>query len=259
MSGRGMTRPAEQALVNVGSQPDIPALVQDLRKLYYVKGIELMLRVGELILERLYEGDEAKWKSRSRKDYSFRKLEQHPDLPFKAAMLSRAVSMYVLSRRRADLLALQNVSQTHLQEVLNLDPELQDTLLSRVEEEKWSVQRLRAEVSQTLPTVTTRRPGRPRSPAFQKHLRNMKNIVEGRLLVMDTAAVSVLQTRETQELLETARRLCQQAEYVTRVLAAHLATLERSPTPAAPSVARLARVSEIRPAGISPPKHASQR
>jgi hypothetical protein len=256
MDGRAMNRQASQPLAPASAEPDVAALVRDLRQLYYVKGIELMLRVGELILERLYEGDESKWKSRSRKDYSFRKLEQHPDLPFKAPMLSRAVSMYVLSRRRADLLALQNVSQTHLQEVLNLDPELQDALLSRVEQEKWSVQRLRAEVVQSLPRVTTKRPGRPRSPAYQKHLRNMKNIVEGRLLVMDAASVAVLQSRETQELLDAARRLCQQAEIVTRVLAAHLNTLERG-QPAAAKVARLPRVSEIRPAGISPTKHAS--
>jgi hypothetical protein len=226
MSGRALTIEGSQALVPAIAPPDVAALVRDLRKLYYVKGIELMLRVGELILERLYGGDIAKWKSRSRKDYSFRKLQQHPDLPFKASMLSRAVSMYVLSRRRADLLALQNVSQTHIQEVLNLDPALQDALLSRVEQEKWSVQRLRAEVVQSVPVIV-KRAGRPRSPAFKKQLRHLKNIVEGRLLVMDTASVAVLQTREARELLDTARRLCQQAEYVTRVLSAHIAVLER--------------------------------
>lgn len=257
MSGVGMTRESPQSLVTTGSQPDVAALVRDLRKLYYVKGIELMLRVGELILERLYEGDVTKWKSRCRKDFSFRKLQQHPDLPFKASMLSRAVSMYVLSRRRADLLALQNVSQTHLQEVLNLDPGLQDTLLSRVEQEKWSVQRLRAEVVQTLPT--TRRAGRPRSPAFTKHLRHLKNIVEGRLLVMDTASVSVLQTREAHELLDTARRLCQQAELVTRVLAAHLATLERGQASDTAPVGRVAKISEIRASHVSLTKHVSAR
>src|SRR5215471_7499916 len=104
-------------------QPDIGALVRELRALYYGSGIELMLRVGELILERLYGGDVALWQSRSRKDVSFRKLEKHPDLPFKAAMLSRAVSMYVLSRRRTDLSQLENVSPSHLQEILNLEPE----------------------------------------------------------------------------------------------------------------------------------------
>jgi hypothetical protein len=258
MSGRAITREAPQALVPAAPEPDVTALVRDLRKLYYAKGIELMLRVGELILERLYEGDESKWKSRSRKDYSFRKLEQHPDLPFKAPMLSRAVSMYVLSRRRIDLLALQNVSQTHIQEVLNLDPELQDALLSRVEQEKWSVQRLRAEVAETLPEVP-RRPGRPRTPAFQKHLRNLKNIVEGRLLLIDTASVTVLRNREAQELLDTARQLCQQAEMVTRVLAAHLTALERGQAESTASTERVARVSEIRPAGVSPTKHTFQR
>jgi len=258
MSGRAITREAPQALVPAAPEPDVAALVRDLRKLYYVKGIELMLRVGELILERLYEGDESKWKSRLRKGYSFRKLEQHPDLPFKAPMLSRAVSMYVLSRRRADLLALQNVSQTHIQEVLNLDPELQDALLSRVEHEKWTVQRLRTEVVQTLPEMP-RRPGRPRTPAFTKHLRNLKNIVEGRLLLIDPASVTVLRNREAQELLDTARRLCQQAEMVTRMLAAHLTALEGGQTKAAPDVERVARVSEIRPTGVSPTKHPSQR
>ena len=253
MIGRVTTREASQALATTNASPDITALVRDLRKLYYVKGIELMLRIGELILERLYEGNVARWKSRCRKDYSFRKLQQHPDLPFKASMLSRAVSMYVLSRRRADLLALQNVSQTHLQEVLNLDPVLQDNLLSRVEQEKWSVQRLRAEVVENLPALT-RRAGRPRTPTFSRQLRNLKSIVEGRLLVMDTANVAVLQTREAQELLDTARRLCQQAELVTRVLAAHVATLEReqgdSDTPPAPR-----RLSGVVASGVPAMKH----
>jgi hypothetical protein len=233
-------------------EADIGLLVGELRELYYVKGIELMLRIGELILNRLYGGDISRWKSKSRKDFSFRKLQQHPDLPFKASMLSRAVSIYVLSRRRADLLALQNVSQTHLQEVLNLDPELQDELISRVEKEKWSVQRLRAVVIDSLPT-TTKRAGRPRSPAFSKQLRNLRSIVEGRLLVMDTANVAVLQFQEAHELLETARRLCQQAEFVTRVLAAHVATLDKDP----PELGAPRRVAGVLPASVSSKKHPS--
>jgi hypothetical protein len=233
------------------AEADIGLLVGELRELYYVKGIELMLRIGELILNRLYGGDISRWKSKSRKDFSFRKLQQHPDLPFKASMLSRAVSIYVLSRRRADLLALQNVSQTHLQEVLNLDPNLQDELISRVEKEKWSVQRLRAVVIDTLPT-TTKRAGRPRSPAFSKQLRNLRSIVEGRLLVMDTANVAALQFQEAQELLETARRLCQQAEFVTRVLASHVATIDKEQSES-PVIQR--RVSGMVPSSVSSKKH----
>src|SRR5262249_35068849 len=139
MSRRGLAFSTAPERCDAPMSPDISALVRDLRALYFVTGIELMLRVGELILERLYGGDVTRWKSRERKDFSFRKLEQHPDLPFKASMLSRAVAIYVLSRRRPDLPRLQNVSQTHLQEILSLDSQVQDHLLERVQEEKWSV------------------------------------------------------------------------------------------------------------------------
>jgi hypothetical protein len=252
MSRRGISRASSPDLLIGGHQPDIGALVSELRELYYVKGIELMLRIGELILDRLYAGDVTKWKSRGRKDFSFRKLQEYPDLPFKASMLSRAVSIYVLSRRRADLLVLQNVSQTHLQELLNLDPALQDDLIARVENEKWSVQRLRAAVIQSLPPIT-KRAGRPRSPTFSRQLRNLKNIVEDRLLVMDTANVAVLQFYEAKDLLDTARRLCQQAELVARVLAAHVATLDREQ--GEPATTRAKRISDIRTVSVSSTKH----
>ena len=254
MSRRGISRVASADLANRAHPPDIGALVSELRELYYLKGIELMLRIGELILSRLYGGDVTKWKSRGRKDFSFRKLQQYPDLPFKASMLSRAVSMYVLSRRRADLLQLENVSQTHLQELINLDAALQDDLIARVESEKWTVQRLRAAVVRSLPPVT-RRAGRPRSPTFSRQLRNLKNIVEDRLLVMDTANVAVLQFAEANELLDTARRLCQQAELVARVLAAHVATLDAEQDEAPVSATGAKLISGIDSDSVSSAKH----
>jgi hypothetical protein len=235
--------------------PDIAALVRDLRAIYFVTGIELMLRVGELILERLYGGDVARWKSRERKDVSFRKLEQHPDLPFKAAMLSRAVSIYVLSRRRPDLPRLENVSQTHLQEILNLDSQVQDRLLAHVQEEKWSVQRLRAEVGAL--SNETPRAGRPREPAFSKQLRNLRSIVDNRLLVMDSNNVAALQFREAQELLDTARRLCQQAEHVARLVAAHVTTLQREGHASSVQPEKRTAAAML-PVGVSSTKHRSR-
>ncbi len=210
----------------LATRPDIGGLVRELRELYYVKGIELMLRVGELILERLYGGNVARWHARYRKDTSFRKLQEHPDLPFKASTLSRAVSMYLLSQRRPDLLQMQNVSQSHLQEVLNLEAELQDYLLGRVEDEGWSVQKLRAEVSDRAVHRSKRR-GRTRALAFSKQLRSLKNVVEHRLLLKDTDQLAGLEHREAQALLETARRLCEQVEVVARLLATHVASIER--------------------------------
>ena len=239
----------ELALSVVDEAPDLAALVQDLRALYNVTGVELMLRIGEFILERLYGGSVDNWRSRGRKDFSFRKLEQHPELPFKASMLSRAVSIYLLARRRPDVAKLQNVSQTHLQEIINLEPDIQDRLLAQVEQEKWSVQKLRAAVHDV--TGLTRRAGRPRMPAFSRQLRNLRSIVDSRLLVMDTANVTVLELQDAEELLDTARRLCQQAEQVTRILAAHTANLQREAQVAA---ADPKAVTAIRPRAVSSTK-----
>jgi hypothetical protein len=206
---------------------EVNSLVRALRDLYYGSGIGLMLRIGEVILERLYGGDTTRWQSRRRKDVSFRKLEKHPDLPFKASMLSRAVSIYVLSRRRADLLELKNVSQTHLQEVLNLAPDLQDRLLDRVEQEKWSVRRLREAVTTSLPK-TARRPGRPRAHELARQVRLLRSLAGGRLLVAHPSHIAALRVHQAYELLELARQLCQQTQQTARVLTDHLESLERS-------------------------------
>ncbi len=235
---------SDTALETVGTRQDISGLVHELRELYYVKGIELMLRVGELILERLYGGNVVRWHARHRKDTSFRKLQRHPDLPFRASTLSRAVSMYLLSRRRPDLLQMQNVSQSHLQEVLNLETGLQDYLLGRVEGERWSVQRLRTEVTQRLVQPTKGRP-RARTLAFSKQLRSLKNVVDHRLLLRDTEQLTALEHGEARVLLDTARSLCEQAEVVARLLATHVATLERDVADTDPTVTTERPVSVV--------------
>src|SRR5262249_11507800 len=160
-----------------------------------------------------------------RYDVRFRELEKHPELSFRAAMLSRAVSIYVLSRRRPDLPKLENVSQTHLQELLNLPPDVQDRLLRSVVEEKWSVRRLRQEVALALPSAPFRA-GRPRVPRISTQLRLLRGIADSRLLVVNASNFATLGLNEAQELLEVARRLCQQAEQATLVLTAHLESIE---------------------------------
>jgi hypothetical protein len=212
-----------------------------------------MLRVGELILQRLYGGDMTRWQSRGRKDVSFRKLEKHPDLPFKASMLSRAVSMYVLSLRRPDLLQLRNVSQTHLQEILNLAPELQDRLLDRVEREKLSVRRLREAVGKSLPSAA-RRPGRPRTSELFKQMRLFRTIVGGPLLAANPSHIAALRMHQASELLELTRQLCQQTQQTARVLTEYLESLEQTCRKIGPAGKRLHRASEVKAPSTIPPK-----
>src|SRR5689334_23495782 len=125
---------------------DLDSLVYELRQLYGGAGVRLAVEMGRLIIERLFRGDLALWRARGRKDVSFRKLEAHPDPPFRASTLSRAVAIYMLSQRRADLTALRHVGPSHLHEIACLGEKEQDRLLERAEMEKWSIRKLRQEV-----------------------------------------------------------------------------------------------------------------
>jgi hypothetical protein len=237
------TQAAEPTL---SGEADISGLVRELRGLYYASGVELMIRIGELIFERIYCGDEGLWRAKHKKDHSFRKLQQHPDLPFKASMLSRSVAVYMLSRRRRDLLELRYMGPSHLQEVLRFDAARQDELIEQVERERWSVQRLRDEIAHLPARKATG--GRPRKHAFVRRLMQIAQVVERRELVVSTEALTSLDRKETAALLATAQRLCHQAEAAARVLSRHLATLKRGheelpQDPRSSSGVRLSRVT----------------
>jgi hypothetical protein len=214
-------------------EPNIGELVRDLRNLYYIAGIELMLRIGELILNRLYGGNVAHWQSRRKKDNSFRKLQRHPELPFKAAMLSRAVAIHLIAQRRGDLLTLRNVSPSHLQEVINVDPVVQDRLIAHVESERWSVQKLRTEVI-GYRTVAESRGRRPRTIAFGRQLRVLKTVVDS-ALCGGAASVPSLKLDDARLLLDNTNRLCEQTESLRRMLANHVAALEERDCARAPT------------------------
>src|SRR3954447_7074553 len=116
------------ALAVLTSPPDVEALVRDLRQLYQATGIGLMVQIGGTIVDRLYDGDVSRWRLHHRKDTSFRKLAAHPELPFQASTLYRAVEIYLLVQRRPAIARLERVGPSHLQEILGLEGEAQDRL-----------------------------------------------------------------------------------------------------------------------------------
>jgi hypothetical protein len=212
--------------VDSGRQPDVEELVRDLRQLYCVKGIELMVRIGELIVERIYGGDCAKWRSHGRKNTSFRKLSSHPDLPFHASQLSRAVSIYLLTQRRPELTQFAHVGPSHLQEVLGLEQDEQDRLLRCVEEESWSTRRLREEVRACQPRAN-RRGGPRKLPSFQRCVQQWSDRVASRALLADLEEVGHLPPETARQLLAVVRTLCQQTESLARQRAQRVSEAER--------------------------------
>ena len=198
------------------TEADLDQLVHDLGSLYAETGMSLAVNMGRLIIERLYRGDLKKWRSRRQKDVSFRQLERHPALPFRASTLSRAVSIYMLSLRRGDVLTLRYVSPSHLHEISSLEPERQDELIARTESEHWSVQRLRLEAGACTGEMGRRR--RSQVPGFARCLRRLESDIEGRILLADMGAAEKLSIDEARRLFERLRMLLQQGEILARHL-----------------------------------------
>jgi hypothetical protein len=208
---------------SVPSEPDVDALVEDLRKIYCAAGTVLMVSVGKLVLERIYGGDVERWRSRGRKNASFRNLSKHPRLPFSRANLSRAVGIYVLSLRRPEVLELRGVGPCHLREIIRLDADTQDDLLAQTVQNEWSVRRLHNEICEIKKAGTSGASGST-GVAFADLLQTWRAAVEARGLLQDVDRVDRLDPAEAAVLLETAKRLAQQAETLVRHLARRAVT-----------------------------------
>jgi hypothetical protein len=205
-------------------QPNLDTIVWELRQLYVGAGIGLAVDMGRLIIERLFGGDLHRWRSRGRKDVSFRKLEKHPSLPFRASTLSRAVAIYMLSKRRGDLTAFEHVSTSHLHEIAGLNEGEQDQLLAKVESEKWSMRRLRREVA-VLKVGRARR--RNRGSMLAPWLQRILDEMDQRGLSSDRHLVDQLELEPSREALELARSALRHFEVLARALGQRIQELDR--------------------------------
>jgi hypothetical protein len=201
----------------------LDALVADLRSLYAKQGLQLAVDMGRLIIDRLYDGAADKCRSHGRKDASFRALEQHPGLPFRASTLCRAVAIYRMSLRRPALLESRNVTQSHVQELLRLPPPEQDELLEKAERGEWTVKRIRAEVAERVesPPTAVSSSRTPRIASLLKYVSSEKL-----RHALSTPSIERLCKEDTRRLLAAARELCGAADRVVRQLAQHLGGLE---------------------------------
>ncbi|HEY3252452.1 MAG TPA: hypothetical protein VGJ91_00835 [Polyangiaceae bacterium] len=124
--------------------------------------------IGRLVLEGLFAGDEAAWRSRSRsKDLSLRRLVQHPKCVFKKTALSDAVGIYLFVKDNASVLELKALTPTHVLQVLRLPQPVALSLLGQASERGASVRELRAE-AHALRRQSGERRGRPPSPLERK-------------------------------------------------------------------------------------------
>ncbi len=180
--------PGPRSLVPRGTPapPRVQNVVHALRAVACRAALDLALRVGQIVVQHFYGGNLHVWRQRGNRCPSLRRLARHPDLPFSAAALYRAVAIYELCSRLPDVATWKHVGASHLRTVLPLPAPDQERLLKSAEEEQWTVSALSTEVRELRRCVRGRR-GRPPTPTVVRSIR---------LLVRSTPAFEPDTTRE---------------------------------------------------------------
>ena len=168
--------PAPELLPAPVPEPVIDAVFEEIRTLHRGATVELWLQIGELILRNFFDGDLEQWRERGPKDSSFRRLaEKFQDGEISAARLSRMVGVYALGQRFG-VVALQQLSTTHLSAVLGLSEEDQLRLIVQATEQQLSTRQLQEEAAALREKQGTG--GRRPLPAFVKSIRQMERMLE---------------------------------------------------------------------------------
>ncbi len=130
--------------------------------------LRMVVNLGRIIIENLYQGDLQLWRSQGAKANSFRrlttKLEQEHEVGLSASALSRACGIYVLVERLGEA-AVGDLSASHLAAVLRLPDPDQRKLLEQARAEQWSTRELERVVANRVAPSTR---GRKPLPVWQK-------------------------------------------------------------------------------------------
>ena len=148
--------------------------------------LDAVLAVGEVLFEQVYDGDEARVRSRGRKDISLEDIASQPGSGVSASWLCRAVNIYLQRRELPDELALK-LSVSHHRQLLRVDRrEDKAKLAGLAVESSWTVKRLEGRVNTLLRERsgrggrTTKTEGRPRVGPLE-HTRRGLELIEGQL------------------------------------------------------------------------------
>lgn len=164
------------------------------------------------------------------------RLAEHPDLPFSASTLTRAVGVYELVDRLGGVDAIKRLSHSHLRVVLGSPEKQQQRLLEKAANDSWPVARLETEAQKHR--REGRGGGRPPVPTFIKALHAWRRVAgDDGAFDVDPALVEKLKPDE----VAAAREAITEMQRQLAVLAARLGAQ------ATPDAVRQSRLPRSRP------------
>lgn len=171
-----MTRVAiDQASKLTEAELDHVAL--QLVQLERTTGWTRILGIGQIVLERFFAGDRARWSSRKRnKSESVRRLAERPGCPLQKTALTEAVGVYILHGDLPTLSQSEHLTPSHAAAVLGLSHAEQRDLLSVAEGQRLSVSDLRSRAS-ACRAQGAGKLGRPPLPGYRKAVTRLTTAV----------------------------------------------------------------------------------
>jgi hypothetical protein len=146
-------------------------VIADIRNVTRAGHREMSLAMGAIVFERVF-GRSAEDAEKGERNPTFVLLAADPSLPVSPTTLWRNVNMYLLVRRIPWAATSEHLGVAHLRAVLGLPHLVQQTLLAKADDEKWTKATLEAKAGE-LRTPRKDGRGRPRTPTGLRALREV--------------------------------------------------------------------------------------
>lgn len=203
----------------------IDEVVQELCAIERRAGIDRVLEIGQLILERFFDGNPSSWRDKRRnKEASIRRLAQREDCPYCKSALNEAVAVYVAVTEMPCVRSFGHVRPSHIAAVLRLPRIDMVETLHVAEKERWSVRELKAHVLERKAPTAGSKASILGQSAYGNGIDEVRIICALRESVSRLRS-SVLRVRQLDAVSDASRTVLQELEGDLSQLASALRTL----------------------------------
>jgi len=213
--GDSPTSPTEAADLQPPAVSDeaIDEAYEELRQVQRDATLTLAIKMGQIIVTRLYGGSLEAWRRHGPKESSLRKLAKKFEADgsgTSASTLSRAVGIYDLEQR-VGVSARKQLTVTHVRAVLGLPEDQQEKLLDKAEATGWSTRKMEDQARRARQRLARGR-GRPALPPVVKSSRQLRRVTTDtrKELAGGVGTLSEDQLGELRETIQATRALCDQ-------------------------------------------------
>lgn len=156
----------------------LDTVIPEINALYVRQGLQMVEAIGELLLDRLFDGDLEAFHTRGSRHQSLRALAQRSDLQLSYSQIWNCLAVLgqlrVLPRELGRALSMH-----HHKALLPVkDPDIKRSLAEKAVREELSYRALREEVKRACTATDAPKSGRPALPTWFKGLKRVRDALQ---------------------------------------------------------------------------------